>query len=189
MKDIIRQYFAGRKMAIAAMHGKEAIIGPILKSELGIEIVIPANFDTDTYGTFSGEIDRIVDPVEAGRVKCIAACELTGTDLAIASEGSFGPHPLMFFALADDEILVLLDLRNKLEIKARRISTHTNFGGDVFTDWYSAKKFAEASLFPSHSLIIRKSKNNNEDIIKGISTWDVLQGKFEFFLGNMEQHL
>jgi len=42
MNDIIRQYFAGRKIAIATMHGKEAIIGPILKSELGVEIVVPA---------------------------------------------------------------------------------------------------------------------------------------------------
>ena len=183
MNDIIRQYFAGRKIVIATMHGKEAIIGPILKSELGLEIVVPANFDTDAYGTFSGEIERNVDPAEAGRIKCTAACELTGSDLAIASEGSFGPHPSMFFAPADDEILVLLDLKNNVEIKTRLISTNTNFGGDVFTDWDSAKKFAEASLFPSHSLIIRKSKNNNEDIAKGISSWNDLQEKFAKFLG------
>lgn len=163
------------------MHGKEAIIGPILKSELGVKIVVPENFNTDTYGTFSGEIERSVDPVEAGRIKCVAACGLTGCDLAIASEGSFGPHPTMFFAPADDEILVLLDLKYNLEIKARLISTNTNFAGDVFTDWPDAKKFAQVSLFPSHSLIIRKSKNSNEDIVKGISSWDVLQETFEVF--------
>lgn len=69
MNDIIRQYFAGRKLVIATMHGKEATIGPILTRELGVEIVVPEHFNTDTYGTFSGEIERIVDPVEAGRIK------------------------------------------------------------------------------------------------------------------------
>ncbi|PQJ09097.1 hypothetical protein CJD36_021220 [Flavipsychrobacter stenotrophus] len=181
MNDKIRQYFAGRKLVIATMHGKEATIGPILTRELGVEIVVPEHFNTDTYGTFSGEIERIVDPVEAGRIKCIAACELTGCDLAIASEGSFGPHPTMFFAAADDEILVFVDLKNKLEIKARVISRDTNFAGDLFTDWPETKKFAEASSFPSHSLIVRKSKNGNEDIVKGISSWDSLQDTFEVF--------
>ena len=182
MNDTARQYFSGRAIAIATMHGKEAVIGPILKIELGVEVVVPANFDTDAYGTFSGEVERIVDPVEAGRIKCIAACELTGSDLAIASEGSFGPHPSMFFVPGDDEILVLLDLRNNLEIKTRLISTNTNFAADLFTDWESAKKFAEATLFPSHSLIIRRSKNDREDIVKGICSWAALQENFELFL-------
>lgn len=134
MSNIKSQYFTGRKIVIATMHGKEAIIGPVLKSELGVDFIVPINFNTDAYGTFSGEIERVVDPAEAGRIKCMAACELTGCDLAIASEGSFGPHPSMFFAPADDEILVLLDLKNNLEIKARVISTNTNFAGDLFTD-------------------------------------------------------
>lgn len=181
MNDTIRQYFAGRKVAIATMHGKDAIIGPILKNELGVDITVPANFDTDKYGTFSGEIERIVDPVEAGRIKCIAACELTGCDIAIASEGSFGPHPTMFFAPADEEILVLLDLKNNLEIKTRLISTDTNFAGDTFTDWHDAKKFAETVQFPSHALIIRRSKSSNDDIVKGITSWEMLQEKFELF--------
>ena len=182
MNEVARKYFAGRKLVVATMHGKEKIIGPILKEELGIEYITPSDFDTDAYGTFSGEIERIVDPVEAGRIKCLAACELTGCDLAIASEGSFGPHPTMFFVPGDDEILVLLDLKNKLEIKARKISTDTNFGGDIFTNWVDARKFAEVSLFPSHGLVIRRSKSSNENIVKGISSWEVLQEKFKLFL-------
>jgi hypothetical protein len=183
MNDVIRNYFEGRRLVVATMHGKETIIGPILRDALGVEILVPSNFNTDIYGTFSGEIERTVDPVEAGRIKCIAACELTGCDLAIASEGSFGPHPSMLFLPGDDEILVFVDLQNKLEIKVRKISSITNFGGDLFTEWTSARKFAEASFFPSHSLIIRKAKNNNEHTIKGIASWDELQENFELFIG------
>jgi hypothetical protein len=182
MDTIIKNYFSGRKLVIGTMHGKEKIIGPLLKDALGVEILVPVNFNTDIYGTFSGEIERNADPVSAGRMKCLAACTLADCDLAIASEGSFGPHPTLPFAQADDEILVFLDLKNKLEIKTRKISASSNFGGGLFTDWKTAKKFAEASLFPSHSLIIRKDRNNNEDIVKGISSWYDLEKIFDRFL-------
>lgn len=182
MNDIVRNYFSGRRLVVATMHGKEKIVGPILQEALGVEVLIPVNFNTDVYGTFSGEIERIADPVEAARIKCQAACLSTGCDLAIASEGSFGPHPSMFFLPGDDEILVFIDQKNKLEIKARTISTSTNFGGDLFTDWADAKQFANDALFPGHSLIIRKGKNNNEHTVKGITSWEDLQYHFGNFI-------
>ncbi len=172
-------FFAGRTLAIATMHGKEAIIGPILQSELGIDYIVPDSFNTDIFGTFSGEIERSNDPLATARLKCKAAADVTGCDIAIASEGSFGPHPSMVFVPCDDEILVFIDFKNNLEIKVRKISTETNFNGDLFHDWPSAKKFADASLFPSHSLIIRKNKDNSEDTIKGIASWEELKSHFE----------
>lgn len=36
--------------------------------------------------------------------------ELTGADLALVSEGSFGAHPTAFFLPANEEWLVLLDI-------------------------------------------------------------------------------
>jgi len=179
MEDRLSVFFAGRTLAIATMHGKEAIIGPILQSGLGVDCIVPDSFNTDIYGTFSGEIERTSDPVAAARLKCMAACEMTGCDMAVASEGSFGPHPTMVFVPCDDEILVFIDLKNNLEIKVRIISTETNFNGDLFHDWDSARKFADASLFPSHSLIIRKDKDNNDDTTKGISSWEELKSNFE----------
>lgn len=182
MKETIRNYFNGRRLVVATMHGKEKIIGPILQNELGVEILVPADFNTDIYGTFSGEIERTADPVEAAIIKCKAACEAADCDLAIASEGSFGPHPTMFFVPGDDEIIVLVDLKNNLEIKARTISTNTNFGARLVTDWKSAREFAENAQFPAHSLIMRKGKDNNEDTIKGINSWEELEHQFERFI-------
>ena len=91
------------------MHGKEKVLGPLLVNALGVEIVLIENFDTDQWGSFSGEISRPLDPLATAKLKCTKAAEISGASLAIASEGSFGAHPLIGFVAADEEILVLID--------------------------------------------------------------------------------
>lgn len=107
--------FAGRKLVIATKHQKEAVIAPPIEKSLGVNCFVAKDFDTDQYGTFSGEIDRKLSPLDTARLKCYAAMKANTCDLAIASEGSFGPHPSMFFVPADDELLVLIDKKNELE--------------------------------------------------------------------------
>lgn len=187
MEQIIKEFFSGRKLVIATKHGKEKIIGPLLQSALGVEIIVPADLDTDQFGTFSGEIERPVDPIEAARMKCRLACEQYQCSLAIASEGSFGPHPSMFFVPADDEIVVLIDTENNLEFKARSVSANTNFNGDLFTSWRKAEKFAEMVLFPSHGLIARNNKEGVERLVKGIRTWTDLEQHVDNFLNDYGQ--
>jgi hypothetical protein len=140
------------------MHGKDKVIAPLLVQALGVKIIVPENFDTDKYGTFSGEIKREADPVEAARIKAKAACQAYQCKLAIASEGSFCPHPSLFFVPADDAIIVFLDIKNDIEVKAREVSTKTNFAGDLFRNWEEARAFAQAVQFLSHVLILRKEK-------------------------------
>ena len=166
--------FKGRRLAIATKHGKEQVIAPRLEA-MGIEVFVPGHFDTDRFGTFSGEIERSLDPLETARLKCRGACDQYNCTLAIASEGSFGPHPTMFFIPADDEILVLLDLEHDIEIKVREISTKTNFSGTSCSSWDQAKQFAERILFPSHGLIVRKEHGDMGDIVKGVHEWSELE--------------
>ncbi len=40
------------------------------------------------------------------------------------------------------------------------------------------KEFAKNVKFPSHGLILRKAKDNNEQVVKGIRTWKGLKEKF-----------
>ena len=171
--------FKGRTLAIATMHGKESVIAPILEKFLGVKIIVPKNFNTDVFGTFAGEIERSSDPFNTAVLKCKAACKLANTTLAVASEGSFGQHPTLFFMPADEEIMVFVDLQNDITIKAKIISTNTNFNGDNFTDWKFAKDFAEKIGFPAHGLIIRKHENDHQEVVKGISNWDELKDQFE----------
>ncbi|MBJ7429162.1 MAG: hypothetical protein JHD28_09430, partial [Bacteroidia bacterium] len=88
--------FNNRKIVIATKHKKEQVIAPLLLEEFNINAIICEQLDTDQLGTFSGEIERNLSPIEAAKRKCYMAMELTQCDLAIASEGSFGPHPTLF---------------------------------------------------------------------------------------------
>ena len=160
--------FSGRQLVIATQHDKEKVIAPILEKELGVQCLIPSGFNTDLLGTFTGEIERNLDPLSTAREKCLRAMEVTGCDLGVASEGSFGPHPEMVFAPADGELLIFIDKKQNLEIVARKLSTVTNFSGQQVRNEQELMDFARKAQFPSHALILRPGKNAATDIVKGI---------------------
>lgn len=174
--------FKARKLVIATMHGKEEVLAPILEKSLGVEVIVPQEFDTDLYGTFFGELEREKDPLETAKIKCLDACRVTGCSLAVASEGSFGPHPTIYFIPADEEILVFMDLENDIYVRARVVSPKTNFGGNTFTDWETAVKFANWARFPSHGLIIADQQRMH--VKKGIQDWALLEKHFNECLEN-----
>lgn len=161
--------FAGRKLVIATKHHKEKAIAPILEKLLGVNCFVPIALDTDVLGTFSGEIERQLNPLATARKKCELAMNETGCDLAVASEGSFGTHPSICFARADDELLVFIDRKNNLEIVAREISMETNFDGAAIENTHELLEFARKAGFPSHGLILRPSKESNQNMVKGIT--------------------
>ncbi len=174
--------FKSRKIVIATKHQKEQVIAPLLLKEFGMIAITTPQLDTDLLGTFTGEIERTLSPIEAARKKCYLAMEQTNCNMAIASEGSFGPHPGLFLVPADDEILILIDKENNIEIIAREVSTQTNFNTAIITDYAQLRKFANRALFPSHALIIRNEKNSNMEIVKGITNWDDLNATFYHFM-------
>ena len=171
--------FTNRKLLIATKHQKERVIAPILEKELGVVCFIDENFDTDTLGTFTGEIERELDPISTAREKCIRAMKSNHCDLGVASEGSFGSHPSIFFVSADDEFLIFIDTLNHVEIIVRELSTDTNFNGKQIQNEKELLAFADQVHFPSHGLILRKSKNENTDIHKGIMQIENLIETFE----------
>lgn len=122
--------FEGRKLLIATKHKKETVIAPLFEKHFKVECVV-SQFDTDLLGTFSGEIERKLDVIETLQKKCLSAVENTTFDLVVASEGSFGVHPTMFFAQADDELIMFKDIKNNIEIIARNLSLETNFDGTL----------------------------------------------------------
>lgn len=111
-----------RQLLIVTKHEKEKIIAPLFEDFFGVSCATPKTFDTDSLGTFSGEISRKNDALTTLRQKCLLAMEMEGFDLAIATEGSFGSHPSVFFAPANDELIMLIDKKNDIEIVERVIS-------------------------------------------------------------------
>jgi len=170
--------FQYRKLIIATKHEKEKVIAPLLEKVLGVSCFINENFDTDILGTFTGEIERKLNPIAAARQKCLMAMELANCDLGIASEGSFGPHPTMFFVNADDEFLIFIDKKNNLEITVRELSTATNFNGKEIKTIEELLEFSYSVQFPSHGLILRNTKGDCKKIIKGITNINRLKESF-----------
>jgi len=101
--------------------------------------------------------------------------------MAIASEGSFGPHPSLYFVPADDEFLLFIDKENELEIIERELSTDTNFNAGEIKSEKELKGFANTALFPTHGLILRKNKDDYSAIKKGITDWETLMNAYYHF--------
>lgn len=171
--------FQNRKLLIATKHQKEKVIASILEMELGVSCFVDETFDTDALGTFTGEIERELDPIATAREKCLQAMKINNCDLGVASEGSFGPHPSMFFVNADDEFLIFIDTKNNIEVIARELSTSTNFNGKQIQSEKELLEFADQVDCPAHGLILRKSKDENTEIYKGITDIEVLKKSFQ----------
>jgi len=170
--------FNGRKLVIATKHHKENVIAPLLEDAIGVTCFTSKDFDTDLFGTFSGEIQRLDDPIMTAKKKCLAAMAHTNCDLGVASEGSFGAHPSIPFANGDDEFLVFIDTKNRLEIIARALSLDTNFNGQYITNKDELIAFAKQAKFPSHGLIIKPTKDSKSNSIKGITDNKTLNAAF-----------
>jgi hypothetical protein len=171
--------FEGRKLIIVTKHQKEKVIAPILEKELGVECFVTDTFDTDSFGTFTGEVSRKDTALETLRQKCLLGMAENNYDLGVASEGSFGPHPTIFFANADDELLILIDTKNNLEIVARELSTDTNFNGTQIESENDLIAFATKVKFPSHALILKPNENDYSKTYKGITDFNDLNIKYK----------
>jgi len=161
--------FHNRKLIIATKHGKESVIGPNLELGLKVSIVPQEYFETDQFGTFTGEIPRLLSPTDALRAKCKLAHEISGHSLLVATEGSFGPHPIIPFTAAHEEFMMLKDTENGNEIIARILTTETNFKSATLQNESELLHFSQDIGFPSHGLIL-KSESTQPNCIKGI--WD-----------------
>lgn len=174
-------FFKGRKLLIATKHKKERVIAPILEKELGVNCFV-TDIDTDKFGTFTGEIERKEDAISTARNKCFLAMELENCDLVLASEGSFGAHPSLFFANADEEILLFIDKKKDIEIIVRELTFETNFNGSEIKTIKELEEFVKNSKFPTHGIILRKAKNDSTLIEKGITNLDQLYKTFKYLI-------
>jgi len=174
--------FVNRSLLIATKHGKEDIMQPLLERYLGVVVSQKNKFDTDTLGTFSGEIPRTLVPLEALREKCNQAYLLHGIDLVVATEGSFGPHPHYFFVPAHEEFVMLKDFKNDWEVTVKVLKMETNFKQESITFEDELLAFCDCVQFPSHAIILRPFQNKSEGIIKGIKDRKRALNAFNFLM-------
>jgi hypothetical protein len=140
---------------LATMHGKERVIAPLLERALGLRVSVSSGIDTDRFGTFSRDVERSGSQLDAARAK-IAAAFAAAPDarVALASEGSFGPHPHVPFVAIAREIVVFADRASGLHLIGHHASPATNFSHAVVSDVAGAFAFAHRAGFPGHGVIV-----------------------------------
>lgn len=174
------QAYQGACIIIPTKHAKSIAIAPPLQNHLGagvLEYVI----DTDTLGTFSGEVEREGNALECARRKCEWALDLLGDKIeyCIASEGSFGPHPQIPFLPCDYEVLYFIDRKRCFHLHMVYVTEKTNYQMKTLESLQELEQFAELVLFPSHALIIRPNNRGDSKLLfKGIDTQNALEEAF-----------
>ncbi len=153
------------------MHGKETAIAPLFDHQLGMKVILPnAGFDSDRFGTFTRDIPRHGTQLEAARAKAIAAMEISGIEVAIASEGSFMPHPVFPFVAQNRELVILVDQVHQLEVVGEAVSIKTNFAHQAVSNMAEAMQFAQKIGFPDHGLILKLEADpvDSSSTLKGV---------------------
>lgn len=162
-----------RTAALATKHGKLALIAPPLEESVGLRVEA-VEVDTDSLGTFTGEIPRLGTPLETAIAKARLGMSVSGHTLGLASEGSIGPDPAMPFVNSDREIVVLVDDESGITIW----ESHASWEIVAVSDNVSAEQDIGGLLaragFPQHQLIVRPSSGPISPIYKGVSSLDEL---------------
>lgn len=156
---------------MATMHDKGRLVAGHFNEilQMRIEEVL---VDTDALGTFSGEVERAGTQLETAFRKARLGLEVSKLPYAVASEGSVGPDPQIFFIKANIETMVFVDEILGIQVhesyKSNEILAFT-----TTTHEDDLQDFLLKADFPNHKLIVKP--NNGAGAIKGISTYSDLE--------------
>ena len=169
--------YAGERMALLTKHGKEGVIAPVLEPGLGCKIERVSGYDTDLLGTFTREIPRDGTQIEAARKKARIGMDLARMPLGLASEGSFGPDPLLGAVPWNVECLLFID--DHLGFEVAGFAQGAARSGQAFAeDWEEGLLFARQAGFPDHGLVLRPEGAEDGRILKDVRDWAALERAF-----------
>jgi len=122
---------------------------------LGLNLHHASNIDTDKFGSFGGEQNRIDDALNTCRRKAEAALKALNLELGIASEGSFGPHPASPLLPVGHEWMTFVDQREGMVISEQLLSRSTNYSSCAGADPDELTGWLKQVGFPHHALMVR----------------------------------
>lgn len=146
--------YAGQRLCLATQHGKQRALALPFAAGLGVTLEVCA-CDTDSLGTFSGEVQRLDDALTTCRRKALMGLEQTGLRLGLASEASFGPHPAVPLLAVGQELLVFVDLDRPLTLVEQRLDWRTNYAQITLGPQQDPSAWLQQVGFPSHGVIAR----------------------------------
>lgn len=159
------------------MHAKEQVLAPLLRDRLGLALEVPARIDTDRFGTFTGEIPRAGNMREAAVEKARHGMHLLDLALGVASEGSYGAHPNVPFAVAGVELVVLVDDERGLVVCEQVLAEDTNYAHLLVRgDGDELDGFLARIRFPHHAVVVQPGDQPRAGapLFKGITSRDAL---------------
>lgn len=146
--------YGGQRLCLATHHGKQRALALPFALGLGATLEV-CDCDTDSLGTFSGEVQRLDDALSTCQRKARMGLEQSGLRLGLASEASFGPHPAVPLLAVGQELLVFVDLDRELTLVEQRLDWRTNYSQTRLGPEQDPSAWLTQVGFPSHGVIAR----------------------------------
>ena len=159
---------------LTSKHQKLPLIAPHFQQSCGL-LIVESALDTDCFGTFAGEVERVGTPLETAIKKARFGLENTDYSIGLASEGSIAPDHLIPFVQSDIEIMVLVDTHNDIVISEVHRSFDITAVSKTVNQNEDLSEFLNSADFPNHHLIVQPNESHNGPIYKGIETLSELK--------------
>ncbi len=169
--------YQGKMAVLTTMHGKGVAIASPLRNKLGIKVEVNAGINTDLLGTFTREIARENNMLETAVEKARLGMKRSGCPLGIASEGSFGSHPLIPFMAISRELIALVDDERGIVVHEIISSDDTNYFNVPIAPEEDVSEFLRVAKFPEHSIVVSPNESSDgRPVFKGIRERTILGG-------------
>lgn len=156
-----------QQVVVATKHRKEAVLASVFGPRWGLRLEA-ADVDTDLLGTFSGEVPRVGDVQSTLRAKVqMAAARCPQAEVVLATEGSFGPDPVLGWVALHEEVLLWSWPQQGKELWVAHRSHDTNFSCTDSSEWTDVQRWALRVGFPTAHVILRDAQGHV--LAKGIS--------------------
>ena len=135
--------------------------------------MVAPDLDTDTLGTFSGEVPRPDALVETCAIKAELAFRSLDVDCAIANEGSYGPIDAVPLVPSGIEIMAFIDRKRGIRIIETLATHRTNWrllrfkAGDP-----NVPAAVKAMGFPRYGVFVLVQQRHGSHPIKGLDPLD-----------------
>ena len=141
------------RVAVATLHGKvEALAAAFAGRGLRLEAV---PIDTDALGTFAGDVERPGTAHEVVIEKARRGMAASGLALGIATEGSFGPDPVLGFLPLHTELLAFVDDVHGQVIILEHAGHDTNWVSKALRPGAEVAPLLAQIGVPSHAVLVK----------------------------------
>jgi hypothetical protein len=177
-----RLSFRDTTIVFATNHGKAQAAEEPFKRVLN-SVVTELVIDSDSLGTFTGEVERRGSMVDALRGKVQLARQSTHERFVLVSEGSFGSPTGLGFIAQGTEMLLLHDAVTGSEVLEQHLSWDTNYATAVLATQEELERFLTSIWFGSHGVVLYPHGISPKDTVyKGIFTREEAERAFALSL-------